>query len=217
MAITKATASSIAPAAKGDLVVGSATNDAGVLAVGTNTHILVADSTETLGMKWAAPAAGGGFTLLSTTTLSGASVTVSGISGAYQDLYIYLDRFYPATNDRTIRMRLNGDTGSNYRFQTHTDAGNATSGETSFGIAFDVANTRDDQNAGFYWLYNYSNATTYKSLQQHARYAGQATASTYGWSMYQGQYASTSAITSVTFFPVSGNWGGGTIYIYGVK
>ena len=58
MAITKATASSIAPAAKGDLVVGSATNDAGVLAVGTNTHILVADSTETLGMKWAAPASG---------------------------------------------------------------------------------------------------------------------------------------------------------------
>ena len=57
MAITKATASSIAPAAKGSIVVGSATNDAGVLAVGTNAHILVADSTETLGMKWAAPAA----------------------------------------------------------------------------------------------------------------------------------------------------------------
>jgi hypothetical protein len=56
MAITKATASSIAPAAKGDLVVGSATNDAGVLAVGTDTHILVADSAESLGMKWAAPA-----------------------------------------------------------------------------------------------------------------------------------------------------------------
>jgi hypothetical protein len=60
MAITKATASSIAPAAKGDLVVGSATNDAGVLAVGTDTHILVADSAESLGMKWAAPAGGGG-------------------------------------------------------------------------------------------------------------------------------------------------------------
>jgi hypothetical protein len=59
MAITKATASSIAPAAKGSIVVGSATNDAGVLAVGTDTHILVADSAESLGMKWAAPAGGG--------------------------------------------------------------------------------------------------------------------------------------------------------------
>jgi hypothetical protein len=46
MAITKATASSIAPAAKGDLVVGSATNDAGVLAVGTDTYLLTADSAE---------------------------------------------------------------------------------------------------------------------------------------------------------------------------
>jgi hypothetical protein len=59
MAITKATASSIAPAAKGSIVVGSATNDAGVLAVGTDTHILVADSAESLGMKWAAPSAPG--------------------------------------------------------------------------------------------------------------------------------------------------------------
>jgi hypothetical protein len=57
MAITKATASSIAPAAKGSIVVGSATNDAGVLAVGTDTYNLVADSAESLGMKWAAPAA----------------------------------------------------------------------------------------------------------------------------------------------------------------
>jgi hypothetical protein len=59
MAISKATASSVAPAAKGDLVVGSGTNDAAVLGVGTNDHILTADSSTATGLKWATPAGGG--------------------------------------------------------------------------------------------------------------------------------------------------------------
>jgi len=59
MAITKATASSIAPAAKGDLVAGSATNDAAVLTVGANNTVLTADSAEATGLKWATPASGG--------------------------------------------------------------------------------------------------------------------------------------------------------------
>jgi hypothetical protein len=61
MAISKATASSVAPAAKGDLVVGSGTNDAAVLAVGTNDYVLTAASGETTGLKWAAPASGSTF------------------------------------------------------------------------------------------------------------------------------------------------------------
>ncbi len=56
MAITKATASSIAPAAKGDLVAGSATNDAAVLTVGANDTVLTADSSTATGLKWATPA-----------------------------------------------------------------------------------------------------------------------------------------------------------------
>jgi hypothetical protein len=58
MAITKATASSVAPAAKGDLVVGSATNDAAVLGVGSNDQVLTADSSTATGLKWATAASG---------------------------------------------------------------------------------------------------------------------------------------------------------------
>lgn len=61
MPITKATASSIAPAAKGDLVVGSATNDAAVLGVGSNDQVLTADSSTATGLKWATPASGSTF------------------------------------------------------------------------------------------------------------------------------------------------------------
>jgi len=45
--------------AKGDLVVGTGADTFSRLAVGTNTHILTADSAEATGLKWAAPAGGG--------------------------------------------------------------------------------------------------------------------------------------------------------------
>ena len=44
--------------AKGSLVVGTSTNNAAELAIGTNGQLLTADSTQTTGTKWATPASG---------------------------------------------------------------------------------------------------------------------------------------------------------------
>ena len=76
--------------AKGEILVGTAPNGAtyGALTVGTNGHVLVADSNETLGVKWAA-ASGGGYWSQADGILSPSTATdnIAVASGKY----IYLD------------------------------------------------------------------------------------------------------------------------------
>lgn len=117
MPITKASSSAVAPGAKGQLVVGSATNDSSILAVGADATVLTADSAEATGMKWAAAAsASASYTLLNSggTSLSGAqTITVSGISGMSKLMILIYGATFPAAS-RQGSIRLNTDT-TNYR------------------------------------------------------------------------------------------------------
>jgi len=80
--------------AKGALLSASAASTPGVLAVGANDTVLTADSSTSTGLKWATPAAGG-MTLLSTTTLTGSSVTIGSIPATYNDLQLIITAFTP--------------------------------------------------------------------------------------------------------------------------
>ena len=62
MPISKASSSAVAPGAKGDLVVGTTTNDSGILGVGSTNQVLTVDSSTATGLKWAAAAGGDTFT-----------------------------------------------------------------------------------------------------------------------------------------------------------
>jgi hypothetical protein len=100
-------------AAEGDLLVGGTTNIFEPLTIGAAGTVLTSDGDTA---EWAAPAGGApSFSLLSTTTLSGTSVTISSIP-AHRTLYVVLKdvRVSNIFNSRLL-LRLNGDTGNNYR------------------------------------------------------------------------------------------------------
>jgi hypothetical protein len=72
--------------AKGDLIAGTGADAFSRLAVGTNGQVLVADSAEATGLKWATAASGGkllqvvGATYSTSTTISSTTMTDSGLS-----------------------------------------------------------------------------------------------------------------------------------------
>jgi len=93
--------------AKGDLLVGTADNAISRVAVGTNGYVLTADSAETGGLKWAAPAAVGVFD------------TQITFEGATADDYETTLTVVDPTADRTITLPnvtgtvvTSGDTGT---------------------------------------------------------------------------------------------------------
>lgn len=71
--MTKARSNATAPAAKGELVIGTGTDTSGVLSVGSANQVLTVDSSTATGLKWAAPA-GGTFTNYTPTITQGSSL-----------------------------------------------------------------------------------------------------------------------------------------------
>jgi len=103
--------------AKGDLIVGTADNTIGRLAVGTNDYVLVAASGETTGLKWAAPVAGG-MTLINTSSMSAvASLSMNSIfSATYSRYRIVIYTTQSVADWINLRLRVSGsdNTTSNY-------------------------------------------------------------------------------------------------------
>ena len=161
----------------------------------------------------------GGMTLLSTTTLTGSSVTVSSISGSYTNLVILLRDFRTSMDDRTINIRFNSDTGSNYNYaNVWANVGSITqssgTGTSLFINKGNISSTAINLGQGNITIPLYASTSYNKSLYYgFGSINPSGTQSGVGF----GRYASTSAITSVTLFPDAGNFDAGTILIYGVN
>jgi hypothetical protein len=199
--------------AKGDIIAATAADTVARLAVGSNDQVLTADSSTATGLKWAAPAAGG-MTLLSTTTLSGASTTISGISGSYVDLVLIVQNYLPSTQ-RDLTMQFNSDTGTNYTYVDST----ATGATLTFGTS-NIRLNEDQWTTGTNLIYskifNYANTATQKTCHTIGFTTKNATPQ-YALTDIRGAWNSTSAITSITLLLASGTFSSGTALLYGVK
>ena len=199
----------------GDLIYGTGADAFTRLAIGSTSNVLtVAGGVPT----WAAPAAGGGMTLINSggTALTSTGVTISSIPGTHKHLYISVKNAYNSTID-SLYFRLNGDTGSNYTYtysevRTTTFFGGGGTG-TSFSIVNYLGTSSGALNEAFFdmWIPNYTDTN---GVFMNSRSIGR---SNYQVTNCNGIYANTAAITSVTIYPQSGTFSGGTAYVYGVS
>jgi hypothetical protein len=121
--------------AKGDLVVGTGADTFARLAVGTNDYVLTADSVEATGLKWAAPAAGGALTLITTSTASAVATSVtltSCFSATYRNYLVLMDGLQSTnTGEISIQMRAGAT----------TQTTNYYAGRITYGTVGSVAST----------------------------------------------------------------------------
>jgi hypothetical protein len=219
-----ATAATINPTivdAKGDLIAATAADTVSRLAVGANDTVLTADSTTATGLKWAA-AAGGGMTLLSTTTLTGASTSVSITPTGYNKIFIQVTGVTNGSNGNLF-MGINTDTtAGNYVQAFYATEGTALYTGANVGIA--GVNAIIPGQAGYLGT-SANNIAQFEIVAPNGTTRKLVTASS---AFFSGSslnaasnstcnYVTTSAISSVQMKTTVGSFTAGTVLVYGVK
>jgi hypothetical protein len=205
---------------KGDIYAATAASTPARLGVGANDTILTADSSTATGLKWAAPAAGGGYTELASGTPSGAALDLTSISGAYRDLIIIWRNVRPNSNGEQLNMRFNSDTNNRYNI-TENNADNGIAIASTNVINTDPGTNSGATNANTFKhirIYDYANTSTYKLCEVLNVNTDETTNTLIDWRRRAGFYNQTGAITALNFVWTGGvNFGGGTYVLYGVK
>ena len=198
----------------GDLIKGTGSGTYNRLGIGSTGQVLTVASGAP---SWATPASGGGLTLLSTTSLTGASTTISSISGSYKNLQIILKNT-DNSGDDTVFFQLNGDTGANYYYAGFRIVGGVQTlynqvATTKVHTIYGDGTTAVRAGQAVINLYRYTDTdVVFFNVNSYDGYSGASDTI-----MANGIYDNTAAITSITIIANSGTFSGGTAYIYGVN
>lgn len=204
--------------AKGDLISATAADTPARLAVGADGTYLQADSTTSTGLKWGTVSSGG-MTLISTTSLTGSSVTLSSIPSTYKDLVLVVRNFRPSVADG-LKMRINADSTSSRHIYETTPHGTNSGTAAGFGtnnVTIQDANSASVGNGLSYTeFFDYTNTTTWKFGRMWSLTTDPTNTNNYR--CYNGYWAynQTGAISSIYLYPASGTFSAGTALLYGV-
>lgn len=207
--------------------------------VGSNGQVLTADSTISTGVKWATPASGGGYTLISSTTATGTSGTVSftSIPSTYKHLFLTVGNYYSSTQSAGCYLRVNsvstGSIYSSYQLLGQSLASPTASG-TNTAVTNQIGDTSTTSNKKFIlesdntsgvdyygmcsaWFYNYASTTAGVQQVSWQSSAYDTRASTgYCTTLGQAVINQTSAISSIQIIAAAGNING-TFQLWGVS
>jgi hypothetical protein len=195
----------------GDTIYSSSGSTPARLAIGSTGNVLtVAGGVPT----WAAPASGG-MTVLASGSLSGTEVSLTSISGSYNNLQLIIKGFNPSASD-VLFLRINNDSGSVYSGRSAT----ATAG--AFGNTAIIASPAQygggtSRYLGIFTIPEYTNTTTWKTVNCWSMTNGDGS----GAVSYSNQTAATNQTAAVTSIQIrtenSSTFNAGTYILYGVK
>jgi hypothetical protein len=158
----------------------------------------------------------GGMTLLSTTTLSGADVTVSSLNQTYNSLVFIVKSPQWATANSKFRFlpNFNGSIAFMTGARESTNGGFAAYGLNGDSVYSDMDQDRANADSTYYLIINDYTSTAPKPIQFYGSHVSGDQRSF----NFAGALVTGSAITSMTVNNTGGTaFSSGTLRIYGVK
>jgi len=158
--------------------------------------------------------------MVSVGSAGAADVTFSSIPSTYTHLQVRFMNFGQSSTAQYFR--LNGDTGSNYARHLLVGSGSAAaayagSSQTSLWPISGI-NTSSFPAVGIIDILDYKNTNKYKTTRTLGGIDNNGGSGNNGVEFSSGLWMNTNAVTSITFFPLSGNF---TQYsqfaLYGIK
>jgi hypothetical protein len=194
----------------GDTYYASAAGTPARLGIGTTGQVM----TVAAGVPSWATASSGGMTLISTTTLSGATVTLSSIPQTYTHLQIYIASATNDTTDGSFRIGINGSA-NNYAYFVKNYKGTAGNEDAGWVAPNNTYTRTNSTNFQHYNIYNYATDAGWKTFDGAGGFF-----SSNDYKQFQNGgyiYTAGAALSSLVLSNSGGNFSAGTVYLYGVK